>query len=101
MAIACAFTAWQPNIEEAAILELLAASFVFMCWALWGIVSGPWRLRLWWFCLASLLNLGAGFFIFVSDRPFSKPIGILFLGYSLWQFFVFRRPAPKKWGTDV
>ena len=93
--IACAYTAWQPGIPNEEIAELLFASFVFLSWALWGIVSGPRRIRLWWFLLSSLLNMLGGFAELVSNEPNHYPVGALFLAYSLWQFFVYRRPRPR------
>ena len=87
-----ASTAWQPGTEAATMLHLLVTSFVLMCCALWGIVSGPSHLPHWCFGLPSVLNLVTGFAIVVSGHEHSVPIGTLFLGYSLWQFVVFRRP---------
>jgi len=91
MAIACAYTAWQPGVSPEATLQFLLASFIFGCWGLWGLTSGPWRVRNWAFGGASLLNLVTGAWMLRSGEQHSMPIGFLFLGYSLWQFFVFRR----------
>lgn len=91
MAIACSYTAWQSGVSLQGTLELLAASFVFGCWALWGLISGPWRVRNWAFLLASILNVATGAWMLRSGEKHSIPVGFLFLAYSLWQFFVFRR----------
>jgi len=92
MAIACSYTAWLPGLEDATRLALLYASFVFGCWALWGLVSGLARLSRTFLALGSIVNLGTGFFIFVSEQPHAKAIGVLFLGYSLIQLIAARRP---------
>jgi len=91
-AIACSYTAWQPGLQDAARVELLYAAFVFACWALWGLTTGLRTLPRVFLGLASILNMLTGFFVFVSDRPYGKPIGVLFLAYSLVQLIACRRP---------
>ncbi len=96
-AFATGYSAWLIRNDDATVLMFLWASFVSVSWALWGITSGPWRLRVWWFGLASFLNMLAGVAIGTSGRPHAIPIGVLFLSYSLWQFIISQRSAPPRW----
>jgi len=91
-AIACGYTAWLPGLQDAARLELLWATFVFACWALWGLTTGLQTLPRVFLAAGSILNMLTGFFVFVSGEPHCKPIGLLFLGYSLAMLIAARRP---------
>ena len=96
-ALGAAHSAWSTRNDDSAVLGFLFLSSVIASWALWGILSGPEHLWTWWFGLTSMLNLLAGLAITVSDEPYAIPVGVLFFGYSLWQFLVFHRPAPPRW----
>ncbi len=92
LALSAAYSAWLPGNSDGGLVFLLWLSFVFMSWAFWGIVVAPRRFRHWWFLLCSLLNMLGGIAVLVSTEPYAKFTCLPFLAYSLWQFFVSRRP---------
>ncbi len=86
-----AYQAWRPGVPSLVFFSGGYLTFLFCWWALWGVIAGPTRLRPWWFALASVLNAIAGVRIGLGQSSPERWIGLFFIAYSVWQFFVFRR----------
>lgn len=82
---------WQQSTDPALILHLLLVSFIMGCWAVWGLVVAPAHIRGWWFLVASLSSAYIGVRIILGLPAPARWSGLLFIAYSLWQFFIFRR----------
>lgn len=95
LTIISSYVVWEPGNDTGERLGFLLSSAVLGSWAVWGLM-GSRRLPRWWCGLASLINMVAGFLSCVSELPYGRSSGAVFLGYSLWQFIVARRPAPQR-----
>ncbi|MEK7638308.1 MAG: hypothetical protein AAB375_02705 [Patescibacteria group bacterium] len=91
-----AYLLWRPGISSEMFLSSAYLTFLFAFWAAWGLIGGPMHIRPWWFALASALNAFAGIRIFSGQPSPERWIALLFIAYSLWQFFIFRRPASER-----
>jgi hypothetical protein len=86
----CMHRSALPELQLLPRAGLFYAATIFGIWALWGLRIGPVRLFGWWFAIASLLNMVVGAWLLTADLTNGVIAALVFLGYSLWQFLVFR-----------
>ena len=91
-----AYVMWFPGISTEVFLSAAYLFFLCVCWAVWGLIGGPMHFRPWWFALASALSAFAGISVIFSQPSPYRWLGLLSIAYSLWQFFIFRRPASER-----
>ena len=91
LAASAVYEGFQPaNADGLPLLAFIASTATI--WALVGIIAGPSDVPRWFFLVASLVNMVAGFAVAVSDETYRYATAGLYLVFSLWQFIVSRRP---------
>lgn len=85
-----AFAAWLPETNGIDRIDYLIRSFIFGCWALFGVAVGPKQIGWLVFFVSSIFNAGFGIVLLMST-PSLPLFSIPFFVFSFWQFFVFRK----------